>query len=24
VNALHPLYNTFDGYMIHSRGDGSS
>lgn len=24
ANALHPLYNTFDGYMIHSRGDGSS
>ena len=24
VNALHPLYNTFDGYMIHSRGDGTS
>jgi hypothetical protein len=24
VNALHPLYNTFDGYMIHSRGDGAS
>ncbi|MFT4520187.1 MAG: hypothetical protein ACI9JM_002587 [Halioglobus sp.] len=24
VNALHPLYNTFDGYMIHSRGDGSA
>ena len=24
VNAIHPLYNTFDGYMIHSRGDGSS
>jgi len=24
VNAIHPLYNSFDGYMIHSRGDGSS
>ncbi len=24
VNAIHPLYNTFDGYMIHSRGDGAS
>ncbi|MCB1841367.1 MAG: hypothetical protein KDI09_00255 [Halioglobus sp.] len=24
VNAIHPLYNTFDGYMIHSRGDGSA
>ncbi|MCB1701636.1 MAG: hypothetical protein H6985_04230 [Pseudomonadales bacterium] len=24
VNAIHPLYNTFNGYMIHSRGDGSS
>ena len=24
VNALHPLYNTFDGYMIHSRGGGSA
>lgn len=24
VNAIHPLYNTFDGYMIHSRGGGSS
>lgn len=24
VNAIHPLYNTYDGYMIHSRGDGSS
>ncbi|PLW68980.1 alpha/beta hydrolase domain-containing protein [Pseudohalioglobus lutimaris] len=24
VNAVHPLYNTFDGYMIHSRGGGSS
>tara|TARA_R110001599_G_scaffold65838_2_gene185765 strand:+ start:13467 stop:15014 length:1548 start_codon:yes stop_codon:yes gene_type:complete len=24
VNALHPLYNAFDGYMVHSRGDGSS
>jgi len=24
VNAIHPLYNTYDGYMIHRRGDGSS
>ena len=24
INAVHPLYNTFDGYMVHSRGDGSS
>ena len=24
VNALQPLYNAFDGYMIHSRGDSSS
>lgn len=24
VNAIHPLYDTFDGYMIHSRGGGSS
>ncbi len=24
VNAIHPLYNTFDGYMIHSRGGSSS
>ena len=24
INAIHPLYNGFDGYMIHSRGDGSS
>jgi hypothetical protein len=24
VNAIHPLYNSFDGYMIHSRGNGSS
>ena len=24
VNALQPLYNAFDGYMVHSRGDGSS
>jgi hypothetical protein len=24
VNAIQPLYNAFDGYMIHSRGDGSS
>jgi hypothetical protein len=23
VNAVHPLYNPYDGYMIHSRGDGS-
>lgn len=24
VNAIQPLYNSYDGYMIHSRGDGSS
>ena len=24
VNAIHPLYNAYDGYMIHSRGNGSS
>jgi hypothetical protein len=24
VNAIHPLYNTFDGYMIHSRGGSSA
>lgn len=24
INAIHPLYNTYDGYMVHSRGDGSS
>jgi hypothetical protein len=24
VNAIHPLYNAYDGYMVHSRGDGSS
>ncbi|CAA0087836.1 Uncharacterised protein [Halioglobus japonicus] len=24
VNAIHPLYNAYDGYMIHSRGDGAS
>lgn len=24
INAIHPLFNTFDGYMVHSRGDGSS
>jgi hypothetical protein len=24
INALHPLYAAFDGYMIHSRGNGSS
>jgi hypothetical protein len=24
VNAIHPLYNAYDGYMIHSRGDSSS
>ena len=24
VNAIHPRYNPYDGYMIHSRGDGSS
>lgn len=23
INALHPLYNPYDGYMVHSRGDGS-
>jgi hypothetical protein len=23
INAVHPLYNTFDGYMVHSRGDGA-
>lgn len=23
INALQPLYNAFDGYMVHSRGDGS-
>lgn len=23
INAVHPLYNSFDGYMVHSRGDGS-
>tara|TARA_R110002110_G_scaffold66978_1_gene183071 strand:- start:175486 stop:176988 length:1503 start_codon:yes stop_codon:yes gene_type:complete len=24
VNAVHPLYNPYDGYMLHSRGGGSS
>ena len=24
INAIQPLYNTFDGYMVHSRGDGAS
>jgi hypothetical protein len=24
INAVHPLYNPFDGYLVHSRGDGSS
>ncbi|WP_223177885.1 alpha/beta hydrolase domain-containing protein [Pseudohalioglobus sediminis] len=24
INAVHPLYNAFDGYLVHSRGDGSS
>lgn len=24
INAIQPLYNTYDGYMVHSRGDGSS
>ncbi|MDO8863907.1 alpha/beta hydrolase domain-containing protein [Haliea sp. E1-2-M8] len=24
INAVHPLYNTFDGYLVHSRGDGSA
>ena len=23
INAVHPLYAPFDGYMVHSRGDGS-
>lgn len=23
INAVHPLYNTFDGYLVHSRGDGA-
>lgn len=23
INAVHPLYNPFDGYLVHSRGDGS-
>jgi len=23
INAVHPLYNAFDGYLVHSRGDGS-
>ena len=24
VNAVHPLYNAYEGYMLHSRGDGSA
>jgi hypothetical protein len=24
VNAIHPLYNSFDGYIVHSRGEYSS
>ncbi|NND67895.1 MAG: hypothetical protein HKN19_09930 [Halioglobus sp.] len=24
INALQPMYQTYDGYMVHSRGDGSS
>jgi hypothetical protein len=24
INAVHPLYNAFDGYLVHSRGGGSS
>ena len=24
INALQPIYGTFDGYMVHSRGDGAS
>jgi len=24
INALQPVYRTFDGYMVHSRGDGAS
>ncbi|MAT93988.1 MAG: hypothetical protein CME59_15480 [Halioglobus sp.] len=24
INAIHPLYEAFDGYMVHSRGDGAS
>ena len=24
INAIHPLYNAYDGYMVYSRGDGSS
>lgn len=24
INAVHPLYNPYDGYLVHSRGDGSS
>lgn len=24
LNAVHPLYNAYDGYMVYSRGDGSS
>lgn len=23
INAIHPLFNTFNGYMVHSRGAGS-
>ena len=23
INAVHPLYNPYDGYLVHSRGDGS-
>ena len=24
INAVHPLYRPYDGYMVHSRGDGAS
>lgn len=24
INAIHPLYHAYDGYMVHSRGAGSS
>ena len=24
INAVHPLYNPYDGYMLHSRGGGSA
>ncbi|MGB1139702.1 MAG: alpha/beta hydrolase domain-containing protein [Halioglobus sp.] len=24
INAIHPLYNIYDGFMVHSRGDGGS